>query len=288
MSLPVLAYFFIFSYLPLAGTVVAFKNYNYSDGILGSPWNGFENFRYFFTSGKAFSVTKNTIMFNLIFIAVGTLLSVTAAILLSEMLGKLFRKTAQTIMFLPYFISWVTVGAFMYNFFNFEYGMINSVLKSFGMQALDIYSNPNYWYLILPALHVWKGLGFGSVIYLAAIMSIDQECYESASIDGANTFQRIFRITVPMIMPTMVILILLSIGRILRGDFDMFYQLIGQNGTLFDTTDIIDTLVFRSLVGTQDFGMASAAGLYQSVLCFCIIMFVNSLIKKYQKDYALF
>jgi putative aldouronate transport system permease protein len=161
-------------------------------------------------------------------------------------------------------------------------------LKALGQQPLDIYSNPSYWYAILPILYVWKWIGFGSVLYLAAITGIDQECYEAATIDGANMFQKITRITLPLLRSTVIILVLLGLGRIMRGEFDMFYNLIGNNGILMDTTDIVDTLVFRCLVGTQDFGMASSAGFYQSVLCFAIIMIVNAVVRKVDEDSALF
>ena len=288
MFLPVALYYILFAYLPMAGIVVAFKQFDYNGGILFSPWNGVENFKYFFLSGKAWLVTQNTLMYNLVFLACYTFFSILAAILISEMTGKYFKKAAQSFMFLPYFISWVVVAAFIYNFFNYDYGVVNTILKGLGHEAVDIYSDPVNWYFILPVLYVWKWVGFGSVLYLAAIMGIDQECYEAATIDGANMFQKIYRITLPLLKPTMIILILLGIGRILRGEFDMFYNLIGNNGILMDSTDIIDTLVFRALMGTQDFGMASAAGLYQSVLCFAIIMIVNTVVRKYEKDSALF
>ena len=288
MFLPVFIYMILFAYIPMGGIIVAFKSYNYRDGILFSPWNGLENFKYFFVSGKAWLVTKNTILYNLFFLASYTVFSVTAAILISEMSGKIFKKITQSFMFLPYFISWVVVSAFVYNFFNYDYGVINSFLVSLGQNPIDIYNTPRYWYVILPILYVWKWIGFGSVLYLSAILGIDQECFEAATIDGANAYQKIFRITLPLLRPTMSILILLGVGRIMRGEFDMFWNLIGNNGLLMDVTDIIDTLVFRSLMGTQDFGMASAAGLYQSVLCFVIIMTVNAIVKRVDKDSALF
>lgn len=288
MFVPVCAYFILFSYLPIGGIVLAFKEFNYRDGILGSPWNNFKNFEFFFKSGKAWSVTTNTFLYNLMFLALYTFFSVLTAILISEMRGKKFKKTAQSFMFLPYFISWVVAASFLYNLANYEYGMINRLLVWLGGKPINIYATPHYWYFILPFAYIWKWIGFGTVLYLAAIMGIDQECFEAATIDGANEFQKVFRITLPMLRPTMVILVLLGLGRILRGEFDMFYQLIGNNGILIEKTDIIDTLVFRSLLGTQDFGMATAAGFYQSVLCFAIIMIVNRVVKAFESDYALF
>ncbi|SDX12692.1 putative aldouronate transport system permease protein [Paenibacillus sp. CF384] len=288
MFLPVGLYFLVLAYLPMPGIVIAFKEYSYDGGIFGSKWNGIENFKYFFESGKLWLVTKNTVLYNLVFLTVSTILSVIVAILIAEMVGKYFKKTAQTFMFLPYFISWVTVSAFFYNIFNYDYGALNSWLKSLGAEPIDIYSNPNLWLFLLPLFYVWKGIGFSSVLYLSAIMGIDSESYESAKIDGANLFQRIWYITIPMLKPTIITLVLLGLSRIMRGEFDMFYQLIGDNGLLADTTDIIDTFVFRSLIFANDFGMASAGGVYQSVLSFFIIYAVNWGVKKWNSDYALY
>ncbi|QMV40988.1 ABC transporter permease [Cohnella cholangitidis] len=288
MFLPIAVYFLIFAYAPMAGIVMAFKDFNYRGGIFGSPWNGFDNFEYFFRSGKAWLVTKNTIMYNVVFLGAYTLFSVMTAIFLSEVYNKFFKRVSQTFLFLPYFISWVTVSAFVYNFLNYEYGIVNVILRKLNLDAIDIYSSPSVWFLILPLLYVWKWVGYGSILYLAAIVGIDQEVYEAATIDGASRWQKITRITIPLLKPTMIILILLGLGRIMRGEFDMFYQLIGNNGMLMDATDIIDTLVFRSLVGTQDFGMASSVGFYQSVLTLIIILSANYLVRRYDKDQALF
>ena len=288
MFTPIAVYFILFAYIPMTGIVLAFKTLNYRAGIFGSPWSGLANFRYFFVSGKAWQVTQNTVVYNLLFLFSYTVLSVLAAILISDMTGRLFKKLTQSLMLLPYFISWVTVSALMYSLFNYEFGLINNILKAIGAQPVSIYTDPAGWHIILPALYVWKWIGFGSILYLAAIMGIDQECYEAAGIDGANAFQKISRITLPLLKPTMFILILLGVGRIMRGEFDMFFQIVGNNGLLMAKTDIIDTLVFRSLMGSADYGMAAAAGYYQSVLCFVIIVSVNFLVKKHEPDYALF
>jgi putative aldouronate transport system permease protein len=288
MFVPVALWFLVFRYLPLAGIVVAFKEFNYRDGLFMSPWNGFKNFEYFFKSGKAFLVTKNTLLYNAGFLGCYTIFSVMLAVMVAEINSRVFKKISQTSLFLPYFVSWVVVSAFVYNLFNFEYGMVNNVVEALGFNRINLNKTVEYWYFLLPFLYVWKWIGFGSILYLSAIMGIDQSCYESAMIDGANAFQRIYYITLPSLKPTMTILILLGLGRIMRGEFDMFYQLIGNNGLLINQTDIIDTLVFRSLMGTQDFGMASAGAFYQSVLCFIIIMIFNGLVRKYNPDSALF
>ena len=288
MFLPVALYFIIFAYVPMGGIVLAFKEFNIRDGILFSPLNGIENFRFFFASGKAWQVTMNTLKYNVVFLACYTFFSMLTAIMISEISSKWFKKIAQSFMFLPYFISWVVVAAFIYNFFNYDYGLVNTLIKSMGGQPVDIYADPVNWVVLLPVLYVWKWVGFGSVLYLAAIMGIDQECYEAATIDGANMFQKITKITLPLLRPTVIVLVLMGVGKILRGEFDMFYNIIGNNGILMDATDIIDTLVFRSLMGTQDFGMASAAGFYQSVLCFVIILIVNGVVRKVDNENALF
>jgi len=288
MFIPIAVYFLVFAYLPMAGIIIAFKEYNYAGGIWGSPWNGWKNFEYFFFSGKAWLVTRNTIVYNVVFLACYTFFSMGVAILIAELRGKYFKKAAQSFMLLPYFVSWVIVSAFVYNFLNYDYGVVNTMIRHFSGEPLDIYGTPVYWYFLLPFLYVWKWVGFGSILYLAAIMGIDQECYEAATIDGASVFQKITRITIPLLMPTMIILVLLGLGRIMRGEFDMFYQLIGNNSVLLDATDIVDTLVFRSLVGMPDFGLASAAGFYQSVLTFVIILAANGAVKLYNKEYSLF
>lgn len=288
MILPAVLFFFVMCYLPMAGIVIAFKQYNYAGGIFGSPWVGLENFRYFFESGQLFHVTKNTILYNTAFILINNGLEIAIAILLAEMAGRRLKKWLQSAIFLPYFISWVVVGAFVYNFFNYEFGSVNTLLKSWGLTPVDVYSNPTAWVYILIFFSAWKTVGYGTVFYLAAIMNIDHETYEAAEIDGAHIFQRIRHITLPALVPTIIILLLLAVGNIVRGDFQMFYQIVGDNGLVFNATDVIDTFVVRSLLNIQEFGMSSAAGVYQSVLSFMIIMSVNGIVRKLEKDYALF
>ena len=288
MLLPAVLYTLVFSYYPMTGIVLAFKKYSYTGGIWGSPWNGFDNFKFFFQSGQAGLVTKNTVLYNIMFILVGTFFQIAVAILLTEIRNKTFRKTAQSLMFLPYFISWVIVGVIAFNVLSADYGFLNRVIEAFGGKPISFYTTPKVWPFILLFFNIWKGIGYGSVMYLAAIMGIDTSIYEAAAIDGANVFQRIFKITVPLIMPTTIILLLLSVGGIFKGNFDMFYNLVGSNGLLYNYTDVIDTLTFRALISSKDFGMAAAMGLYQSVLCFITVILVNKLVGKYDKDYTLF
>lgn len=288
MLLPAILYFFIFNYIPMGGTILAFKNYNFRDGILGSPWVGFDNFKYFFISGQAWIVTRNTILYNLGFITVNTILQMGLAILIAEIGGKYFKKLTQTAMFLPYFISWVVVGIIAYNMLNLENGTINSLIVKLGGEKFNFYTSTAVWPFILIFVSAWKNVGYGTVLYLAAIMGIDTETYEAAKIDGANIFQRIFKVTIPSLVPTMIILTLLAIGNIFRGDFQMFYQIIGNNGPLFNATDVIDTFTFRSLIQSGEVGMSAASCLYQSVFCFVTIMITNYLVKRYDNYYSLF
>ncbi|NOU62534.1 ABC transporter permease subunit [Paenibacillus sp. LMG 31461] len=288
MILPAFLFFLIFCYFPMAGMVVAFKSYSYKDGIFGSPWVGFANFEFFFNSGKAFLVTKNTVVYNFLFMIVNNLLEMSIAIVLFELAGKYVKKFLQSVIFLPYFISWVVAGAIVYNFLNYEFGAVNTFLKSLGFNPVNFYNNPSLWPYILVFFSAWKSVGYGTVIYLASIAGIDSEMYEASKIDGANVLQRIVHITIPSIIPTMIVLLLLKVSQIARGDFGLFYQLIGDNGLLYDKTDIIDTFSFRALLDLQEFGMAAAVGLYQSVLCFLIIVFTNESVKRIKKESALF
>ena len=288
MIAPAIVYFALFAYVPMPGIILAFQRFTYAGGIFDNPWVGFDNFRFFFMSGDAFRVTTNTIMFNLAFIVVNTTLQCGTAIMLAELGGKWFKKITQSFMFLPYFISWVVVGSFVYNILNFEFGALNTFLAGLGFDRVDVYGNPPVWRFILIFARAWKDLGYGVVLYLAAIMSIDQEMYEAADIDGANVFQKIRAITIPCLVPTVCILILLAVSNLARGDFQMFFNIIGNNGMLFRVTDVIDTYVFRALIQVQEFGMSAAVGAYQSVLNLFIILSVNGVVRKVRPEYALF
>ena len=288
MLLPAVLYTLIFSYYPMTGIVLAFKKYNYNGGIWGSPWNGLENFEFFFSSGQAGLVTRNTVLYNIVFIILNAVVQIAVAILLTELTSKVYRKVTQSLMFLPYFISWVIVGIMAFNIFSSDYGFMNNIITALGGEKVLFYTTPEIWPFIIVFFNLWKNIGYGSVMYLAAIMGIDTSIYEAATIDGANVFQRIFHVTIPMIMPTTVILLLLSVGGIFKGNFDLFYNLVGSNGLLYNLTDVIDTLTFRALISSNNFGMASAIGLYQSLLCFITVVAVNKIVSLYDKDYTLF
>ena len=288
MILPAVLIVLVFSYIPLNGLVLAFKDFRYAKGIWGSPWNGLENFRFLFASGKGWQLTRNTILYNVVNLLISQGLALVVAIVLSEMRGRRFKKTTQSIIFLPYFISWIIVGAFVQNIFNYETGTLNNLLTKFGMNPINMYAIPAAWILVIIFFNSWKWVGYNSVIYIAAVAGLDRECFEAADIDGANIWQKIRYITIPGIKPTLIIIFLLNLGKVLRGDFQMFYQIIGMNGQLYDITDVIDTYVFRSLLSGTDMGMTAAATLYQSVMCFVIINIANAVVKKIDPDYALF
>ena len=288
MICPAVILTIVMSYLPMSGLVLAFKNYRFDLGVFGSDWSGIENFRYLFESGTGWLITKNTIVYNLVNLITSQLLAIAIAIFISEINKKVFKKVSQSLIFLPYFISWVIVGTFVFAIFNYETGLLNSIIKAFGGDPVNVYEMPGIWPVIIACFNSWKWCGYNSVIYIAAIVGVDAEIYEAASVDGANIFQRIRNITLPSIRATVITMLLLNVGRILRGDFEMFYQIVGQNGQLFNATDVIDTYVFRSLLQNSNLGMSAAASLYQSVLCFVIIIIVNKIVKKVDESNALF
>ncbi len=288
MLAPAVLYVVVFSYIPMSGIILAFKRYQYNGGIYFSPWCGLDNFKALLIAGKLGQVTRNTLLYNIAFIALGVVFEMGSAILLNELRNRYFKKISQSLMFLPYFISWVVAGAVMYNMFNYERGVVNSVLTAIGFQPFDLYNTPAAWPFVIIFLKIWKQSGYGSVVYLAAITGLDQEMFEAASIDGANAWQKIKYITIPSLVPTMMIMVLLAIGNIFRGDFGLFYQTVRSSALLQPVTDIIDTYVFRLLITNSDIGVSAATGLYQSVLCFITITVCNKLVKKIDPDYALY
>ena len=288
MLAPTLMHVVLFSYLPMVGIYLAFTRFNFTQGFFRSPFVGLQNFEFLYKTKVLLTITKNTILYNLAFIFITNALQVMVAVLFSEMVGRWYKRIAQSIIFLPYFISFVLLGAFAYNFFNFEFGSVNTLLRTWGLGEIDVYNSPHLWKYILTFFYVWKNLGYGSVIYLAAIMNIDQEIYEAADIDGANVFQKVRHITTPHLRGTFIVLVLLALGKIMRGQFDLFYQLIGNNGLLYQATDIIDTYVYRTLMVNFDVGMSTAAGVYQSVFGLILILTVNFIIRRCNDEYALF
>ena len=293
MVLPGALWFLFFSYLPMIGTVIAFKEYRFSrDGfwasIVNSKWVGMDNFKFLFTTSDAYVITRNTLLYNAAFILFGLILSVVMAIVLSEIVNKKMAKVYQTGMFLPYFLSWVVVGYFAFSFLSSERGMLNQIMGLFGVDSIQWYSEKKYWPFILILVYLWKAVGYNSVVYLAAIMGIDKSLYEAAMIDGASKFQQIRNITLPLLNPIITIMTLLAIGRIFYADFGLFYQVPRNSGTLYGVTNVIDTYVYQGLKTTGEIGMSTAAGLYQSVVGFVLVMTSNYIVRKFNKDSALF
>ena len=287
MLLPAFLITFVLSYVPMGGIVLAFKKYDYRLGLFGSKWNGFDNFRYLFISGKLGALVRHTILYNAAFIIFGLIFEVGFAVMLNEITAVRFKKLAQTFMFLPYFISWVVVSSIMLNIFGSN-GVLNTLLKGLGAQGYSVYKHPKEWPIVLVLIKLWKSTGYGTVVYLAAIVGINPDINEAAKIDGANIWQRIFRITIPMLRPTIIIMLLLAVGNIFRGDFGMFYQLVGGNQLLLETSDILDTYVYRTMMSNSNMGMSAAAGLFQSILCFITINVFNYTVKLIEPDYVLY
>lgn len=288
MCTPAILFFFIFNYLPMPGVYIAFTNFSYAKGIFGSPFVGLQNFKFLFDSGQLMLLTKNTILYNVAFIVIGNFVQIFVAVLINELASKWFKKTAQTFMFLPYFISAVIVGLMAYNLFNYEFGFVNKLLETTGMEAQKFYSNPKFWPPVIVLIHLWQSTGYGSIVYFAAIMGIDNEVIEAARVDGANAFQKIWYIILPSLKPTIIILLLFAMGGILRGNFGLFWNIIGANALLFNTTDIIETYVYRSMLLNFNFTTASAVGLYQSIFGFTLVMTVNWVVRRIDSDYSLF
>ena len=288
MCIPAVIFFFLFNYMPLPGIYVAFVKYNYRDGIFGSRFIGLDNFKFLATSGELWHLTKNTILYNIAFILLGNALAVFVAILLNELQSKMFKKVSQTILFLPYFISQVLVGLLVFNLLNFDTGVVNGILTSLGLEKWQPYSDPNVWPVLLVIIYLWQQTGYNSVVYFASIMGIDGEMMEAAKVDGANGFQRIRYIILPSLKPTIVILLLFALGGIVKGNFGLFYNIVGTNPILYPATDIIETYVYRATMTNFNFSTASAVGLYQSVVGFVIVMTVNYIVKKIEPDYSLF
>ncbi|WP_233531961.1 ABC transporter permease [Paenibacillus alkalitolerans] len=287
LILPGFIFIFIFEYLPLFGLVIAFQDFNAVKGIMGSEFVGLKNFEFFFQSKDWLWVTFNTVYLNLLFLAFGTIAAIAIAVMLSEIGNKWFKKTSQSVVILPHFISWTVVSMFTMTLFSSD-GLINVILTKLGVEPVSFYSSPGIWPLLLVLLTLWHGAGFSSIVYLATITGIDPSIYESASIDGASRWQKIWHITLPLLKPTMILLILLALGNIFYGNFGMIYAIVGSNPLLYPTTDVIDTFVYRALMELGDMGMSSAVGFYQSLVGFFLVLTANYAAKKLNSDSALF
>lgn len=289
LATPGLLYLLINNYIPMAGVFIAFKEINFSKGIIGSKWVGLKNFLFLFKTNDAYIMIRNTLFYNLAFIILGIICSIFIAILMSEVMHMLWAKIFQGGLVLPNLISMVIVSYIVYAFINSDSGFINlSILRPLGLQEINWYSEPKYWPFILTIVQMWKTAGYGSLIYIAFIAGIDKSIYEAARIDGAGKMRQIFQITLPLLKPTVIVLLLMSVGRIFNSDFGLFYQVPMNSGSIYSTTQTIDTYVYRALMQLNDIGMSSAAGLYQSIVGFVLVMTANAVVKKVNSDNALF
>lgn len=289
MLLPGFLYLVFNNYLPMFGILLAFKKINFQKGILKSDWCGLQNFRFLFLTNDAWIIMRNTILYNIIFFIVGTGMAVMLAVFFNEIRNSNLKKIYQTFVLLPYLLSWVVVGYLGYAFFSTEVGFINSaVLGPLGLEPVSWYQEKKYWPFILTFFSVWKNVGYNMIIYYSSIVGIDQEYYEASKLDGASWWQQVFKITVPLLKPTILIMMILSLGQIFRSDFGLFYQIPRNSGPLYSVTRTIDVYVYQALMKNGDFGMSSAASVYQSVVCFVTITIANQIIKKHYAEGALF
>ena len=279
MMAPGLIYLFINNYMPMAGLVVVSKNYNVVDGIFGSPWAGLSNFTYLFND--AWTITRNTLLYNIVFIIINLILGIAFAIFICDIRSKACKTIYQSAILLPFLMSIVIVSYITFAFFSGDNGMLNkTILPFFGKEAINWYSESKYWPVILVIVNTWKGVGYGCLIYISSISGIDPSFYEAAELDGASKWKQIRYITLPSIMPSVITLTLLNIGRIFYSDFGLFYQVTQNSGQLYDTTNVIDTYVYRALLQSGNIGMASAAGFYQSIVGFACVLLANVVVRK--------
>ena len=289
IALPGIVYLIINNYIPMAGLFVAFKKYNFMKGLFGSDWCGLKNFEFLFATRDAWIMTRNTILYNLAFIIVGTVFAIAIAIMLCELGKRLRVKFFQAALLMPNLLSWVVIGFIAFAFLSAETGFINkTILNALGKEPVTWYMEPSAWPFILILVNLWKNAGYQSIVYMASISGIDKSLYEAAAMDGATKMQQIFKITLPLLKPTIITLTLMSIGRMFYSDFGLFYQVPQNSGALFSVTQTIDTYVYRGLMESNNIGMSAAAGFYQSVVGFILVLLANWTVRKIDSDNALF
>ena len=289
MALPGFLYMLINNYIPMFGISIAFKKLNFREGIWGSPWVGFKNFKFLFASADAWIITRNTILYNVAFFIVGNALAITIAILINEIQSRVAKKAYQSLILLPYLMSWVIVSYLAYTFLSAETGMFNkSILEPLGLEAVNWYQEKKYWPFILIFVSVWKSVGYSMIIYLSSVVGISMDYFEAAKIDGASKWQQIKYITLPLLKPTLITLFILSVGQIFRSDFGLFYQMPRNSGALYSVTRTLDVYVYQALMKNNDYSMSSAASVFQSVVGFILIIAANKLVKRYESNSALF
>lgn len=289
MMAPGLAYLVVNNYIPLAGLQLAFKKYQYAEGIWGSPWVGIKNFAFLFRTNDAWILFRNTIGYNLLFLLINTVFAVFVAVMLNEVKSGVMKKVTQTFILIPYLLSYVVISYIIYAILGQSSGMVNnSILKPMGMEAVSWYTRAEYWPVILTLVQAWKIFGYNSIVYFATIIGFDKSLYEAAAVDGAGVWKKIRCITLPLLKPTIIILTLMSIGRMFYSDFGLFYQVPMNSGMLQKATTTIDTYVYRGLMENQDIGRAAAAGFLQSILGFITVLTANTIVRHVESDHALF
>lgn len=286
LGLPALIYIFINNYMPLYGIQLAFKHYRAMDGIAGSEWVGLDNFRYLFKN-DAWILTRNTLLYNFFWMFLELVITVALAIFLNEVVSSFCKKLYQSMILLPYLMSYVVVAYIAFVFLG-DSGLLNAMVMKTGGHPINWYFEPKYWPFILTVVRMWKSIGFGTIIYLSTLVGFGRNYYEAAELDGATKWQQIRFITLPLLKPTMIMMITLGMGAIFRSDFALFYQVPRNQGMLYNVTDTIDTYVFRAITQTGDMGMSSAAAFYQSIVCFITLIVFNSIVRKINRENALF
>ncbi len=287
MTVPSIIWICIFSYYPMYGILIAFKDYSYKKGIWNSPWAGLDNFRFLFNYKGIWKIFSNTILLNLLFLIFTTFFSVLLALVFVEIKNKVYNKLVQTIAIFPHFVSWTVVAMFMSGIVGSS-GIITNWITSNGAADPMFYRNAEAWPIILVILKIWQGAGYGSIVYVAAITGFDREIYEAAKVDGATRLQRVTKITLPLLRTTIIMLTIMSVGKIFNGDFGMIYALVGDNTGLFSTTDVVDTFVYRALRQMNNLGMSTATSLFQSVVGLILVFLSNAITKKIEPDAAIF
>ncbi len=288
MAMPAVILFIMFNYIPMFGLVLAFKRFSYADGIWLSPWNGLENFKFLFTGDVAWRLVRNTVGYYIIFTIVGTIGNIAIAIGVKEMVHKTLSKVFQSSMILPTFISYVAVSFIVYALLKSETGIVNRIIIALGGENISFYMKPQYWPYILTFINVWKGIGYGSVLYLSVLMGIDPNLYEAAEIDGASSGQKMWHITLPMLVPMVTVMTLLGLGGIMHSDTGLFYQVTKNVGILYPTTQVLDGYILDALSRNVDFGLTGAATFFQSVIGFVMVVVVNLIVRKFSPENALF
>ena len=289
MALPGLVYLLINNYFPMGGLIVAFKKYNAQKGIFGSDWIGFENFKYLFGTRDAWLITRNTLIYNLAFIVIGTICALAIAIVLNDLRDRKTKKLAQSLILLPYLVSWVIVSYLVFAFLGAENGFINnSILAPLGINKITWYSSPQYWPVIMTVAFLWHNVGYNCIVYYASIVGIDKSYYEAAELAGASQWKKILHVTLPCIRTTIITMVMLNIGRVFYSDFGLFYQVPMNTGALFSTTNVVDTYVYRGLLEQGNIGMSAAACLYQSIVGFVLVLAANASVRKFDRDSAFF